>query len=296
MLTLDQSGLPRFFYNRVTRIWLPYLAAVALLYGVALLKDGRAPYYFQTLAYDLTLTHNWFIAKTPAVTSAMPMHGTGSHFWSIAVEEQFYLIAPLLLVLTPLRRSITAWGILTLAAVVQGGFYGSISAGVLAAMLRQRQGDWHLRPIAVAGLLTILAGASWAVWTGMVDYMHAVPVIAVMIVLLSARPGHRTAIGVFAGGISFPLYLHHWTGLFAANIFLSQMPELERISAFMLGFCFSLVAASVAYWAIDRLVMKHRTAYYTPARGKAAMTAAYGMMALGIILGTVVIGPLASAP
>ncbi|MFC3629746.1 hypothetical protein ACFOM8_09845 [Paracoccus angustae] len=85
---------------------------------VAFLKDGLAPFYCQTLI------HNWFIVKIPEVTGAMPMHGTGAHFWSIAVEEQFYLIAPLLLVLIPLRHSILAWGLLTAAAIADQASMG----------------------------------------------------------------------------------------------------------------------------------------------------------------------------
>lgn len=296
LLNLDRSGLPRFFYNRVTRIWLPYLAAVLLLYGVAFLKDGLAPYYFHTLAFDLTLTHNWFIHKIPDVIAAMPLHGTGAHFWSIAVEEQFYLIAPLLLVLTPLRRSVLAWGIVTGAAVAQGGFYGSISAGVLAAMLRQRYGDWHLHRVAVAALLAVLVTASWAIWTGVLPYARSIPIVAVTIVLLTARPGRRTATGIFVGGISYPMYLHHWTGLFAANAVQAMVPAIERVPALVVGFGLALLVSSVAYMAIDQRVMRHRSAFYTPARGRAAMIAAYSLMVLGILLGTVIIGPLDSGP
>lgn len=296
LLGLDRSGLPRFFYNRVTRIWLPYLAAVALLYTVAFLKDGLAPYYSQTLAYDLTLTHNWFIVKIPEVIRAMPMQGTGAHFWSIAVEEQFYLVAPLLLVLTPLRRSLLAWGLLTAVAIADGGFYGSISAGVLAAMLHRRWGDWHLHPAATALLLAVLAATGWAGWTGALRYGHVVPVIAATIVLLAARPGHRRAAGIFAGGISYPMYLHHWTGLFFANVLFGLLPQFGRPLALVAGYLFALAFASAAYVVIDQRVLRHRGAFYRPALGRSAMVVAYSMMALGILLGTVVIGPLDSGP
>lgn len=141
---------------------------------VAFLKDGLAPFYCQTLI------HNWFIVKIPEVTGAMPMHRTGAHFWSIAVEEQFYLIALLLLlVLIPLRHSIPAWSLLTAAAG---------------------------------------------------------------------------------------------------------------------GFLFALAFASAAYLVINQRVLRRRGAFYTPALGRAAMVSACSMMALGILLDTVVIGPLDGGP
>ena len=35
LLETPREGLPRFFFNRATRIWIPYGIAVLLLYGVA---------------------------------------------------------------------------------------------------------------------------------------------------------------------------------------------------------------------------------------------------------------------
>ena len=258
---------------------------------VAFLKDGLAPFYCQTLI------HNWFIVKIPEVTGAMPMHGTGAHFWSIAVEEQFYLVAPLLLlVLIPLRHSIPAWSLLTAAAIADQGFYGSISAGVLAAMLQRRRRDWHLRPAGTALLTAVLLIVGWAGWTGILEYGHAVPVVAATIVLLAARPGHRGPVGVFAGGIGYPMYLHHWTGLFVANILFGLLPQMGRPPAVAGGFLFALAFASAAYLVIDQRVLRRRGAFYTPALDRAAMVSACSMMALGILLGTVVIGPLDGGP
>lgn len=286
LLASEPAGLPRFFFNRATRIWFPYFAAVVLLYGVAVLKEGTAPLFFRTLALDLTFMHNWFIEKIPPVLAAMPMQGTGAHFWSIAVEEQFYLIASLLLVLTPMRRSILAWAVVSAAAILWSGFYGSISMGVLAAMLHRRWPDWHLGGLATALLGAVIALSGWAIWTQRLPYGQGIPFVAVAIVLILARPGRRTAPGVFAGGISYPMYLNHWTGLFAANLLVATMPGLPRLSALVLGFGFALLAASVAFLMIDRPVMRLRGAFYTPGRGKAAAAAAYALAALGIGLGT----------
>ena len=40
LLRSARAELPRFFFNRATRIWIPYAFAVLLLYAVAALRDG----------------------------------------------------------------------------------------------------------------------------------------------------------------------------------------------------------------------------------------------------------------
>jgi peptidoglycan/LPS O-acetylase OafA/YrhL len=104
LLRTKLHDLPTFYYNRGTRIWIPYAFAVAAIYLLSAARDPLTTDYFKFLFYDSTFTHNWFIPKIPDVIDKMPLRGTGSHFWSISVEEQFYLAAPLLIVLLPFGR------------------------------------------------------------------------------------------------------------------------------------------------------------------------------------------------
>src|SRR6476620_9631556 len=77
LLRTELRGLPRFYYNRGTRIWIPYVFAVATIYLLSALREPVTSHYFHCLFYDLTFTHNWFIEKIPAVVSLMPLQGTG---------------------------------------------------------------------------------------------------------------------------------------------------------------------------------------------------------------------------
>jgi peptidoglycan/LPS O-acetylase OafA/YrhL len=271
LLRTDVRHLSRFYFNRATRIWIPYVFAVAAIYLLAAVRDHPGvPATLHFLTYDLTFTHNWFIDPI----KPMPLGGTGAHFWSIAVEEQFYLAAPLLILLTPFGRSIAAWSLIAAAAVLTHSWYGSISLGVLAAVARCRFGDWHLSRIsasAVAGVATFALAALIAV---PVLYSDLAPLFAIDVVLLTSWPGVRSTVGSFAGGVSYPLYLWHWTGAFAAHALL-----LPAWSAYLIA----VMVGIFAYAAIDRNVMRLRAALYRPSIGKSLMIAAYALLAIGII-------------
>lgn len=296
ILNMEKSDLPRFFYNRTIRIWLPFFAAVIIVYSVAYLKEGAAPYFWQSLAYDLTFTHNLFIPKTPEVIAALPMKGTGAHFWSIAVEEQFYLMAPIVILFVSFMKYWMTWVAIAILATVFGTWYGSVSAGVLAAMLHRRFGNWHMQPWAIMALIcaAALATAFWV--AGTVEYRFLVPLLAVVVVLLCARPGHRTRLGKWAGGISFPMYLNHWIGLFVASMIASRLPGLGIFTADIIGFVLSLAVAAYAYKLIDLNLYRYRAAWYRPALGYACIIAVYALMALGLVFGLYLIGPLNGTP
>jgi peptidoglycan/LPS O-acetylase OafA/YrhL len=96
LLRTPVEELPRFYFNRAIRIWIPYGCAIFMLYAVAAAKEGIDFNWWKYLFYDVSFTHYNFTVF-PQADAEMPLDGTGNNFWSISVEEQFYLIAPLLL-------------------------------------------------------------------------------------------------------------------------------------------------------------------------------------------------------
>ena len=103
--------------------------------------------WLEIVFYDFTSVFNLFgLPQIRQYQWAMPLDGTGGHFWSVNAEEQFYLLAPLVLVLLPSRhgRRVITWIVIALVAWVSR-CYASIAFGVLAAVVAESL--WGLRTL-----------------------------------------------------------------------------------------------------------------------------------------------------
>ncbi len=289
LLDSDKSKLPRFYFNRATRIWAPYYFAVALLFATSLLKEPLDAHWLEYLFYDLTYTHNWFITpRIEEIFSDLPLQGTINHFWSLGVEEQFYLFAPLVILFMRWGRSPLLWLGATILAISLHTFYGSICMGVLAVALHRKYGDWHLR-WGVSWLLALGLALCIGAYVVKPDaYWLIAPFAAVFIVLLLARSGRKTAIGSFVGGISYPLYLNHWIGIFVSHEIVQAFGFIGDGAGVVIGAVLNLAVASVLFLAIDEQVRKRRGAWFTDGRGRMAAKVAYGLVALGAVGGLLI--------
>lgn len=160
-------SLGKFYARRSLRIFPPYYLMLAIVAGVALVKPGNsAPAIWHDLPYAAT-----YVANFVAMQSMLAIT------WSLATEEQFYLVAPAALramprlfplVLLPLGYvflSALPFGVLPWLPV-PGFFrettYGPILLGVgLAHVLDDPRGyrwahrlvGWRYAPFAAAGVL-----------------------------------------------------------------------------------------------------------------------------------------------
>lgn len=98
---IDQEGgmgsyLKKFYIRRTLRIFPIYYLTVAVLYAldVAPVRD--------TIGWCMLYATNIYIAYN------QHWMGVIDHFWSLAVEEQFYIFFPFLIFLTPRRWLVTA--------------------------------------------------------------------------------------------------------------------------------------------------------------------------------------------
>lgn len=108
----DESYLMAFYARRAIRIFPIYYATLVGVLVFAAVVPGfsdRVPPTWQWPFYFIYLT-NWI----PAFTGNWPSNVIG-HFWSLAVEEQYYLIWPFVIML--FKRRIVAKIAITLAAI-----------------------------------------------------------------------------------------------------------------------------------------------------------------------------------
>ncbi|WP_118856795.1 acyltransferase family protein [Sphingomonas mesophila] len=282
LLRCEPNNLSRFYFNRATRIWIPYVFAVAAIYLLGAARDGLTPNFFKFLFFDLTFTHNFFIEKIPEVTSTMPLEGTGTHLWSISVEEQFYLAAPLLIVFLRFGRTLWFWGLIAVVAYLTASWYASISLGVLAVVAQARFGDWHRRALSRVAFAVMSIGAIALAFVEPATYPWIAPPAAIGIVLLLSIPGERSPVGEFFGGMSYPFYLYHWVGMFAAN-FIAKKVALPSVG--WTAYSIAVVVGAVAYVVVDRNIMRYRGDWYTPRRGWILAITAYTLFVAGLIGG-----------
>lgn len=282
LIKSNRGDLSRFFYNRATRIWAPYFAAVTALYGVAAIRQGVDINWLKYLFYDVTFTHYTFI-RLPFDISSMPLKGTATHFWSISVEEQFYLLAPLLLLFLRWGRPPIVWLLITLLLMSVNSVFAPIAAGVCAAILNR---DWGIAATPArrrwAALVAAAAFAGLFLWN--TEPWRSVFAISLVVALTS--PGRRGRLGLFAGGISYPLYLNHWMGAFVVNAlsrYVTQLPYAVHVAA---SYVVSVAAACIAWIMIDRPVMTLRNRLYTPTRGRVLGIGAYALVGIGVAGGT----------
>jgi peptidoglycan/LPS O-acetylase OafA/YrhL len=226
-------SLKGFYIRRMFRILPPYflgLAAICALLSLQMIVESWRMilvaavflYDFRPLAIQ---SHSWFVG----------------HTWSLAVEEQFYLVFPALWVLT--RRTgrkqfflvvfflLVAWNLLAavfdwnrlMSPTIRAGFI-CIACGVLMAIFERRARTlaMALPGFAVAGIGLVLLWHPtefFGLKAALYDSIYTPPAIAILLIFSVERKGWLSAFlcwrPVQAVGLtSYGIYL--WQQLFTA--------------------------------------------------------------------------------
>lgn len=229
-----------FYARRSLRIFpIYYLSlAVALLLGLSLISCH--------FVYYATYTTNflWLTDQRP----------TAAHLWSLAVEEQFYLLWPWLILYLPKRLLLPA----LLACIAIGPASRSLGLPpVMTPACLDSLGSGALLAYVGLGRLWIwfLGGAAWVICFGYGDFGQAL--IFTGVVGMGAKGSKATcflAVSplVALGRISYGVYVYHWFVMWSMPPAMRRMgleiPEGEPWRFVVLTV--ATLAISIASWLL----------------------------------------------
>lgn len=230
------ATLRDFYISRIKRIAPAYFAMlvlVSILAAVLLLPQDLA-IYKKGLNQAVWFHSNSYFAGfgdyfAPA-THEQPL----LHTWSLAVEIQFYLLAPFLVLLLPVRALKWVLGLLLVGLTVLAQYRLSVlgihqdtyyslyarlpeffAGGLIAAHAHSYKGGRHAWA-AAAGLVLVLLAAAVQPRLGPFPGLPALlPVVGAALILLQPAQGFtRRLLGsrpmALVGELSYSLYLWHW--------------------------------------------------------------------------------------
>jgi peptidoglycan/LPS O-acetylase OafA/YrhL len=285
----------RFYFNRATRIWIPYYIAIVLvIIGTAAKQSLLDPKIWEFLFYKATFVYNFFgVPQTVEFGPRMPLFGSATHFWSISVEEQFYLVAPLLILFLPRAVIWMALTVVILGRLFVPHDFAAISLGLLLALSRERFGIWYAGLSAKCAIAGIAVTTSLLLATGHVSFSTAVPIIAVSVIALTAIEGRQQLIGKLLGGASYSFYLNHWIGLYAIKPIMGLL-KIGLGGAAFLACGVTLLIGLGHFILIDTWIARQRSKWYTEKLGWLLCTFGFGLVTAGVI-GGLLIGKVVSS-
>jgi len=281
---LDENRFTiRNFYARRVRRILPALAF--MLVGVLALA------WWLLLPFELDQLGKYLTTVSVFLANFTLYHGSGYwaprseslpllHMWSLAVEEQFYIVIPLLLIVmhrwmkTRLIHLLGLLFVLSLVACIyittvdpKFAFYmlptrsWELLAGALIYCLVTNgvvKASFPLKTFAgILGLAIIAAGCMLlSNETAFPGYAALIPVVGAALVILANSSGQTVSGAIlswaplrFIGWISYPLYLWHWPLIvfYKTYIYPHELTAIDRAGIFIL----SLLLATISWKLIE---------------------------------------------
>lgn len=268
---LDATGTisyRKFFIRRALRIFPAYYAFLALSIGIDLALDDER--IIAAIPWALTYTMNYYNALYghPPISIA--------HAWSLAIEEQFYLIWPLamLAVVRWNRRALPwvlgglvlavmvwrsfAWGVLDLGdAHAYNAFdtrFDSLAIGCLFAVIAPRLTRMRGSSLTVVALCVLIWYCDYSALRYTIGFSAASVLLAVLMLQLMLLSGHplwrwiESKPVVYLGTISYGIYLYHIVGLSVGG----------KLGSTAAGILVTIVVAAASYHLLESPILRLR--------------------------------------
>tara|TARA_B110000902_G_scaffold264138_1_gene344825 strand:- start:615 stop:1685 length:1071 start_codon:yes stop_codon:yes gene_type:complete len=244
-----------FYVRRIFRIW--PLMYVFIILGVLLCYVGPvsndAP--FTVLPYYIFFAQNFIVP----FEIGLPLPGT-SPFWSLAIEEQFYLFLPIIVRYVPVKKLsylilfIFSFSLIARLNFMNGqeyGFYYTnlketyfrvhfIALGVLIALPNYKTN------VLIALIIWLLGYVVYAPDNGLLELPLAIIVCVLIVFSINKRPVFRSTILAHFGKICFGLYVIHYSIAKFLSVFsLSSTIHMKWgffIVFLLISYCMALIS------------------------------------------------------
>ncbi|MFJ2753998.1 acyltransferase family protein [Nocardioides sp. NPDC087217] len=314
----DRSGrvsISQFYARRARRI-LPAATAtmlVVLTYSAIVLPQTRTDQIAGDAGWAAVFLANVHFAKEAVDYFNNAAPSPFQHYWSLSVEEQFYVVWPLLVLAVALwipkhhrRRAITAlaalvavvslaWSLHATAADPTTAYFSTparafeLAAGALLACVAGRLTRIkkpYAAALGIAGVGTLVyATTNFSEATHFPGWHALVPVLAT-VALLVAGPATPTGWLLskqplrYLGDISFSLYLWHWPILILAP---EAIPG-GGVRQLLIMLALILAASAASYHWIEMPFQRHKIPHLT--KGRRALALWPAAAALALVAGT----------
>jgi peptidoglycan/LPS O-acetylase OafA/YrhL len=312
IVTTGGFSLPSFWRRRARRLLPPALITLAVIaVGRILTVDLEATTRADVVASGLNVANWHFLAEESSYAELFGGPSAVLHFWSLAIEEQFYLVVGVLAVLLAgrARRPVrvvfvvaTATAVASfLVPIIAGAgvdriYYGSdtrageLMVGVAAAAVLVSA---RRRAVVLARARWLTVAATGALMATVVLWITATPgteflrrgllpltaTCSLLLVVGALLPsGPVAAIASirplrWLGGISYALYLVHWPVIVVAN----RLTDSRSLARSIGVVAISLSLAELSAVVIERPVRRQHVAGRPLAFGAAAALAIVGV-------------------
>jgi peptidoglycan/LPS O-acetylase OafA/YrhL len=314
--------LGRFYARRIRRL-LP-AAFVVLLFSLAaayfLLPYPRWKVNAQEALASALYGENWLLAAKSVDYSALTEAASLSqHYWSLSVEEQFYLFWPiLLLVLFKIRRTraqLVGIAVIGAASLAFSVYFTAVSKSQAYFVTPTRVWEFALGALIglagarvalprIAAGLASLAGLAMIFGSAVLfdhvtefpGYLALVPTVGTgLVIIAGTRPGRQwhTALSSsppvqFLGNISYSLYLWHWPLIVLAPFFLNGFFDTSGVLTLPQRVGVLAVAVAVAY--LSKKLIEDKGMSWGPFLTSTKLT--FVGMTAGIVAVSLVVGGL----
>ena len=266
------------FYERRARRILPALTAViifSILAGLLLYLPGDLRQLGQAVVASALFVSN-FHFMTEVNYFAAPLESYSLlHLWSLAVEEQFYIITPIIMIMVYRFRPSLLAGLLALLSLIslivsillvdlypKGAFYMLPSrfwemglGAVLGITMAKFPGRAMAHSASITGGL-LIAGSILLIHNGppFPGLMAVPPVVGAALVIWAGPEGAfnrllSTTPAVMVGLISYSLYLWHWPILSLAKYYFIDDLTLAQTA---IALAASFLAAYLSYRFVEQ--------------------------------------------